>query len=90
VKEFLKTCKGTRGFFVVSNCFCYIVNSLLYDVNLRLKIQNEFINVLANDDIEWYVSMFSADGTYYRCDRAIDIQNKILDKNFKELPWIKK
>jgi hypothetical protein len=90
VKEFLKTCKGTKGFFVVSNCFCYIVNSLLYDVNLRLKIQNEFIDILANDKIEWYVSMFSADGTYYHCDRAIDIQNKILDKNFKELPWIKK
>jgi len=89
VKEFLKTCEGTRGFFAVSNCFCYLVNSLVYDVNLRLKIQNEFIDVLANDKIEWYVSMFSADGTDYRCDKAVDIQNKILDKNFKELPWIK-
>ena len=90
VKEFLKTCKGTRGFFVVSNCFCYIVNSLLYDVNLRLKIQNEFIEVLANDKIEWYVSMFSADGTYYHCNKASDIRNKNLDKQFGALPWIKK
>jgi hypothetical protein len=89
VKEFLKTCKGTRGFFVVSNCFCYIVNSLLYDVNFRLKIQNEFIEVLANDKIEWYVSMFTADGTYYHCNKAADIRNKNLDKQFEALPWIK-
>lgn len=88
VKEFLKTCKGTRGFFVVSNCFCYIVNSLLYDVNFRLKMQNEFIEVLANDKIEWYVSMFSADGTYYHCNKASDIRNKNLDKQFEALPWI--
>jgi hypothetical protein len=90
VKEFLKNCKGTRGFFVVSNCFCYIVNSLLYDVNFRLKIQNEFIEVLANDKIEWYVSMFSADGTHYHWDKASDIRNKNLDKHFGALPWIKK
>lgn len=90
VLAFLKTCQGTRGFFVVSNCFCYMVNSLLYDVQLRLRLQNKFIDILANDKIEWYVSMFSADGTYYRCSKAKDIRNKLLDKKFEVLPWIKK
>ena len=89
VKTFLSTCKGTRGFFVVSNCFRYIINSLLYDVELRLKMQNEFIAILAHDKIDWYVTMFTADGTYYPCVRAKDIQDKKLDERFKILPWIK-
>jgi hypothetical protein len=46
VDNFLSKCEGTRGFFVISNCFMYIVNSLIYDVNLRLKIQNQFIKQL--------------------------------------------
>ena len=89
VKEFLSSCEGTKGMFVVSNCFMYIVNSLLYDVNLRLQIQNKFIDVLANDKIEWYVSMVGADGTNYDCARAKDITNKTIDKRFGVLPWIK-
>jgi len=89
VKSFLSTCNGTRGFFVVSNCFRYIINSLLYDVELRLKMQNDFINILANDKIDWYVTMFTADGTYYPCVRAKDIQDKKIDNRFKVLPWIK-
>lgn len=89
LKEFLKTCQGSKGLFVVSNCFCYMISSLIYDVNLRLAMQNRFIEILANDKIEWYVSMFTADGTYYRCDRAKDVRNKKLDKKFKALPWIK-
>jgi hypothetical protein len=88
VKSFLSTCEGTKGFFVVSNCFRYIINSLLYDVELRLKMQNEFIKILANDKIDWYVTMFTADGTYYSCVRAKDIQDKTLDERFKVLPWI--
>jgi hypothetical protein len=89
VKSFLSNCEGTKGFFVVSNCFRYIINSLLYDVELRLKMQNEFIKILANDKIDWYVTMFTADGTYYPCVRAKDIQDKILDERFKVFPWIK-
>lgn len=89
LKRFLDSCKGTKGLFVVSNCFCYMINSLIYDVNLRLEMQNKFVEVLANDKIEWYVSMFTADGTYYRCDLAKNIQNKKLDKKFEALPWIK-
>jgi len=88
VKNFLSTCNGTRGFFVVSNCFRYIISSLLYDVELRLKMQNDFINILANDKIDWYVTIFTADGTYYSCVRAKDIQDKKLDERFKVLPWI--
>ena len=88
VEHFLSTCNGTKGFFVVSNCFRYIISSLLYDVELRLKMQNDFIKILANDKIDWYVTMFTADGTYYPCVRARDIHDKRLDERFKVLPWI--
>lgn len=88
LKKFLSTCDGTKGMFVVSNCFLYMVSSLIYDVKTRLKIQNEFIKVLAEDKIDWYVEMDSADGEFFNCVRAKDIQNKQLDKKFKGLPWI--
>jgi hypothetical protein len=91
VTNFLKTCKGTRGFWVVSNCFNYTVNSLIYDVKLRFKLQQQFLEVLANDtNIEWYVSIFTADGSDYHCARASDILAKQFDKRFEALPWIKK
>jgi hypothetical protein len=88
LKKFLATCKGTKGFFVVSNCFLYSVSALIYDVKLRLQMQNQFIEILANDKIDWYVEMDSADGEFFNCVRAKDIQNKKLDKRFEALPWI--
>jgi len=88
-ESFLSSCEGNKGFINVSNCFNYIVNALIYDVNYRLKIQNDFIEVLANDNKEWYVTMYSADGTHYQCVKAEDIRNKKLDERFKVLPWIK-
>lgn len=88
VTEFLATCEGSKGFFVISNCFMYIVNSLLYDVKLRLKMQNELIEILANDKIDWYVFINTADGNSYPCVRAKELQNKKLDNRFKILPWI--
>ena len=91
VTNFLKTCKGTRGFWVVSNCFNYTVNSLIYDVELRFKLQQKFLEVLANDtSIEWYVSIFTADGGDYHCALASDILVKQFDNRFEALPWIKK
>lgn len=91
VKEFLKTCKGTKGFWIVSNCFNYTVNSLVYDVTLRFQLQQKFLEVLANDtNIEWYVSIFTADGTDYHCVRAAEALTKQFDKRFEALPWIKK
>jgi hypothetical protein len=88
VDEFLNNCKGTRGFFAISNCFMYIVNSLIYDVNIRLKIQNTLIERLASDKIEWYVTINSADGIFYPCVKASDIVNKKLDNRFGVFPWI--
>lgn len=89
LKEFLDSCVGTKGFFVVSNCFMYIVNALLYDVTLRLEAQNKFIKILSEDKIDWYVNILTADGIYYQCVRAKDIVDKKLDDRFKALPWIK-
>lgn len=88
VKDFLRSCKGTKGLFHVSNCFNYIVNSLIYDVNYRLEIQNRFIDALVEDKKEWYVSMYSADGTFYQCVNAEEVMNKKLDERFGVLPWI--
>ena len=88
VNEFLKGCKGSRGIFVISNCFMYIVNSLIYDVNLRLKIQNQFIKQLVEDKIEWYVNIITADGSSFSCIKASKLLDKQLDTRFKSLPWI--
>jgi hypothetical protein len=88
IDKFLNSCKGTRGFFDISNCFMYIVNSLIYDVKLRLKMQNILIDRLANDKIEWYVNINSADGIFYPCVKASDIVNKKLDTRFEVFPWI--
>jgi hypothetical protein len=90
LQDFLKTCTGTKGFFVASNCFCYIINSLIYDVKLRLELQNRFIKILAKDKIEWYVSIVTADGVRFHCARAKDIVDRTLDKRFEVLPWITK
>lgn len=89
VSDFLKTCQGTRGMFVITNCFMYIVNALLYDVSLRLQFQNQLIRQLADDKIEWYVNIISADGISYSCVKASDIVDKKLDERFRSLPWIK-
>jgi hypothetical protein len=89
LKAFLLTCQGKKGFFVASNCFCYIVNSLIYDVNLRLQLQNKFIKILAEDKIEWYLSIVTADGNRFRCIKAKDLMEKKLDERFGVLPWIK-
>jgi hypothetical protein len=88
VKNFISTCEGTKGLFTVSNCFLYMANSLVYDVKARLDAQNKFIEVLANDKIEWYVEIVTADGLFYNCVPAKDILNKELDKRFEVLPWI--
>jgi hypothetical protein len=90
VKKFISECQGTRGFFVISNCFFYIISSLIYDVQLRLKMQNELIEILANDKIEWYVSIYTADGIHHRCISASELINQSLDERFYIFPWIQK
>lgn len=90
IKNFINECQGTRGFFVVSNCFFYIISSLLYDVQMRLKMQNNLIEILANDKIEWYVSIYTADGEHHHCVEASKLVDKSLDERFYIFPWIKK
>ena len=88
VKEFLKTLKGTRGFFTLSNVFCYAPTSLLYDIKLRIQHQNKLIELLANDKIEWYVSILTATGKHYDCINVNNLRNQKVDDTFKVLPWI--
>jgi hypothetical protein len=90
VKTFLDGCEGTKGFFLVSNCFMYIISSLVYDVRLRLEMQNKFIEALSNHKIDWYVSIYTADGTHYSFIRAKELKDKTLDQRFNIFPWIKK
>ena len=88
VKEFLRTVKGTRGFFTLSNVFCYAPTSLLYDVNLRIQHQNNLIELLANDKTEWYVSILTANGENFDCINVNELRNQKVDDKFKVLPWI--
>lgn len=90
VEKFLSSCTGTKGMFVVSNCFHYIVTSLVYDVKLRLKAQNDLMKLLANDKIDWYVSILTADGKYIDCISAKELQDTKLDDRYYVLPWISK
>jgi hypothetical protein len=88
VKNFLSTVEGQVGLIYISNCFLYIPNCILYDINLRIKKQNEFLEVLKNDKVKWYVNMVSANGeTFYNVD-ANSIPKIVLDERFKVLPWI--
>ena len=90
VGKFLDSCTGTRGFFVVSNCFMYVINALIYDVNLRLDAQSKFLKRLSQDKIEWYVNIVSADGIFYSCVKASDLVDKKLDTRYNIFPWINK
>jgi hypothetical protein len=88
VKEFLSKIDGTKGLFVVSNCFCYAPTSLFYDTEVRLRKQNEFIELLANDKIDWYVDIVTADGVTFRNVSAKTLLNHTMTDKLKVLPWI--
>lgn len=88
VKNFLSTVKGKVGLMYISNCFLYIPNCMLYDINLRIKKQNEFLTVLKNDKIRWYVNMVSANGETFSNVDVNSIPEIVLDDRFKALPWL--
>jgi hypothetical protein len=88
VKQFLETVEGKKGLIIISNCFCYAPTSLLYDTKLRLEKQNELMQLLATDKIEWYVDILTADGLTYRNVLARDLINQQLDKRLEIIPWI--
>lgn len=88
VKQFLSKINGSKGLIIISNCFCYAPTSLLYDTKLRLKHQNALMELLANDKIEWYVDILTADGITYRNILAKDLVNQKIDKRLNIIPWI--
>ncbi len=88
VRQFLKKVRGTKGLMIISNCFCYAPTSLYYDTELRLKKQNQLIELLVNDRIDWYVDIVTADGISYRTVPAIELLNKSIDKQMRVIPWI--
>lgn len=88
VKDFLSNISGTKGLFIVSNCFCYAPTSLFYDTEVRLKKQNEFINLLVDDKIDWYVDIVTADGATFRNIAARDLLDYKMTNKLKVLPWI--
>lgn len=88
VKQFLSKLEGSKGLIIISNCFCYAPTSLLYDTKLRLKHQNDLMDVLANDKIEWYVDILTADGITHRNVLAKDLVNQSMNKQLNIIPWI--
>jgi len=88
VQSFLRSITGTIGIFNVSNCFLYIPNCLLFDVQFRIAKQNQFINCLKNDTRTWYVNMVSATGEHYNNVNVKDIPEIKITDQFKVLPWI--
>lgn len=88
VRKFLNNINGNKGLFIVSNCFLYIISSLVYDTKKRYQLQNEFLKILANDKIDWYVEILTVDGKYFNCVRAKDLIDIGIDKRMGILPWI--
>jgi hypothetical protein len=46
------------------------------------------MELLANDKIEWYVDILTADGITYRNILAKDLVNQKIDKRLNIIPWI--
>lgn len=88
VKKFLQNVKGTKGLLILSNCFCYMPTALIYDTEARLDKQNEMLEVLANDKIDWHVDIMSATGKTYRNVSVKQLLNEPMPDDFKVLPWI--
>lgn len=90
VKDFLTKVEGTKGLFIVSNCFLYVISSLVYDTKKRYELQNDLLKVLAEDKIDWYVEIVTVDGKYYNCISAQELIDIGIDKKMEILPWMKK
>lgn len=89
VEEFLNKIEGNTGLIFISNCFLYIPNCILFDINLRIQKANEFLNLLRNDKINWYVNMVTPNGNSLYNISVSEVQDIKLDERFKILPWIK-
>jgi len=87
VRNFLQVCTGNTGIFCMSNVFLYLPNCIMFDSKVRLKKQNQIIELLANDKINWHVDIVTVNGNHIQApaEQLVDIK---LDKKFEVLPWI--
>lgn len=88
LSEFLKQIKEQTGLMYVSNCFLYIPNCILFDIQHRIEKQNQFLSCLRNDSRTWYVNMISANGDHFYNLNVDNIPEIVLDNRFGVLPWI--
>lgn len=89
IEEFLNKVEGNTGLIFISNCFLYIPACILFDINLRIQKANEFLNLLRNDKINWYVNMVTPNGDSLYNVPVSEVQDIKLDERLKILPWIK-
>jgi hypothetical protein len=87
ISEFLKQFKSGKGLWFASNIFNYLTTSLIYNYQLRLRIQQDFIKLLVNQPATWFVSMFNVNSVLIKNKSASSLLvcNPI---NLKVLPWL--
>lgn len=89
VKKCLNSLEGTNGLWLASNIFNYITTSMLYDVQLRHEIQQQFINLLANDKINWDIGLNTAGSGAFKNESAKTLSDIKIYEGLKVLPWVK-
>jgi hypothetical protein len=88
VEQFLKSIDGKIGFIDISNCFCYLPSSILFDIDLRINKLNQFLKCLQQDSRIWYINLTTPNGDQYSNVNVKDIPEIKIDDRFKVLPWI--
>jgi len=87
VKRLVDNLDSKKIFWNLSNCFNYIPTALIFDINTRYKIQQDFFNILNDSGKDFYVECTLADGHYQPITHVRNLLNYKIDNRFKILPW---
>lgn len=85
VEKFVQNISCNKALWFASNIFNYINTSMIYDTEIRRKKQNDFINILSKQSVDWYVSLHTADAESIKNKSVKEL--KLLERSLTILPW---
>ena len=88
VKEFLKSVTSQNNLWFVSNIFNYVNTSLIYDYDLRFHKQQEFINLLAAENNNWDISIYTTDCRGFQNTPSRQLSKLKNTIDLEILPWV--
>jgi len=88
VKEFLKSVTSKNNLWFVSNIFNYVNTSLIYNYDLRFHKQQEFINLLASENTDWDISIYTTDCRGFQNTPSRQLSELKSTIDLKILPWV--